>query len=241
MDNNNQVPAHSAPPSPSPTPAPSPSKKTPSRIYLMIGGLVLVILALGGYIAVNSKKTAQPSTSQTTTSENSTETTTLTPETSSDNLTYMSEDKKWQLMYPADVTAEKREAAQIGPAGVGEVGVFYKLGPTQTSGTEFHDGLSMTVGTMQKPANTTLEKFADEQINPNPEVSTTKTAYQPLTVNGLSGVSTIVSGMGTFKMVFLTAPGNNELVYYFSILAEGADKTTYEKITNDMLQSFKLL
>lgn len=208
---------------------------------IIIGVLVLVIIGLGVFIFMNSdakKMSAAPTQAPTNVTITKAS---PSPSSMTNLLTYTSSDSKWQMNYPKDVTVEKRDGTHIGPTGFGEVAMFYKHGPTQTTGTEFHDGLSVIVGVMKKPALTTLEKFADEQTTPNPEVGSTRTPFVPTTIGGMNGISTITTGMATFKVIFLPIPGNNEAVYYVSVFAEGADKVAYQSITDQMLASFKLL
>ncbi len=235
----NQTTVPQAPQSP---PSTSSTKNGSSKMMLIIVGvLVLIIIGLGGFILMNSNSkdmgaapTQAPANAMNAEASPS-------PSTMTNLLTYTSSDSKWQMNYPKDVTVEKRDGTHIGPTGFGEVAMFYKHGPTQTTGTEFHDGLSVIVGVMKKPALTTLEKFADEQTTPNPEVGSTRTPFVPTSIGGMNGISTITTGMATFKVVFLPIPGNNEAVYYVSVFAEGADKVAYQTITDQMLASFKLL
>lgn len=242
MDNNPNNQTAQTPTTATEAPATPPVKRGVNKVILIIGALVVIILGLAGYILFTNKSSVSTSSNTPTPSTAMTTSTVPSPSTTTSGmLIYASSDKKWQIMYPKDATAEKREATQIGPAGVGEVAVIYKLGPTQTTGTEFHDGYSVSVGTMKKPAATTLEKFADDQISTNPEMTITKTPYQAITVDGLSGITNVVNGMATFKFVYLQSPDDPSLVYYMAILAEGADKINYEKITEEILQSFKLL
>lgn len=156
--------------------------------------------------------------------------------------TYTNTVSMWQLDYPSDQNfkAEKRAATQVGPNGLDEAVVFSMLGPTQTDGTEFHDGISFTVGTKKKTAAQTVMQFADEDSKPDPE-TTTRTPLKAITVNGLDGVETTVSGLGTFRFVYLEYPGKTDRVYYLAIFSEGpgASNAKYDAITEAMLQSFK--
>lgn len=238
MDTNQTTPTQPVQAQPTPPTVKSGSGKL---LPIIIGVLVLIIIGLGGFIFMNSNTKKMSATPTQAPMNAMTAETSPSPSAMSNLLKYTSSDAKWEMMYPKDVTVEKRDGTHIGPAGFGEVAMFYKHGPTQTTGTEFHDGLSVIVGTMKKSALTTLEKFADEQTTPNPEVGSTRTPFVPTTLGGMSGISTTITGMATFKVIFLTIPGNNEAIYYISVFAEGGDKATYQTVTDQMLASFKLL
>ncbi len=157
-------------------------------------------------------------------------------------ITYKNTVSMWQIDYPSgeNFKAEKRPATQVGPNGLDEAVVFSMLGPTQTDGTEFHDGISFTVGTKKKTAAQTVMQFADEDTKPDPE-TTTRTPLKAITINGHKGVETTVTGLGTFRFVYLEYPGKTDRVYYLAIFSEGPGESNakYDAITEAMLQSFK--
>lgn len=251
MDNNQTTPVQTQPVQPQqqvqPASSPAdptvtvPKKKFPIAM-IAVAALVVIILGLGSFILFGQNKTTSktdatpsPTTAMITQPEAS-------PEASMDGMnTFVTADKSWQISYPEDVIAERQAGTHIGPAGVGETAVFYKHGPTQTTGTEFHDGLAVVVGTLKKPAATTLAAFVDEQNVANPEVPMTKTPQASITVGGVTGITTTVTSMGTAKLIYLPVPNNAELVYFFSVVTEGAAKATYQQMADTMLSSFKLL
>lgn len=154
--------------------------------------------------------------------------------------TYSSPDS-WQIDYPGAFKLETRESQQMGPNGTGTPVVISYLGPTQGSGTEFHDGVSFSVGVQKKPANQNIKDTLDEYSKPNPELGGSRTELKPISVNGLSGYETTTEGLGSFRFIMLNYPGDNTKVYLMSIFADGPAPTgaDYKAITDEMIESFR--
>ncbi|MBI3984998.1 MAG: hypothetical protein HY344_03610 [Candidatus Levybacteria bacterium] len=212
--------------------------------WVKIGLVVflLVIVGAGAFVfgrnnLSQNQEPVVPSPTQTIVQESPTP----TPDTSEtkDWKTYLNSQSQWEMKYPVDLTAEKREASQIGPTGIGDTVVFYKLGKSQSTGTEFYDGISITVGVSKKSEDITLEAFADEQTKPNPEVGSTRTPVKKISINGLTGVETYITSFGNSRTVYLEYPGKKDRTYYISIVSEGPDKAAYDKTAEMMLQTFK--
>ncbi len=156
------------------------------------------------------------------------------------NKTYSSPDK-WQIDYPGNYKLETRPSTQMGPNGTGTPVVISYLGPTQGSGTEFHDGVSFSIGVQKKPANQSIKDALDEYSKPNPELGGTRTELKPITVNSLSGYETTTEGMGKFRFIMLNYPGDNTKVYLMSIFADGPEPTgaEFKTIAEKMVESFR--
>ena len=166
-----------------------------------------------------------------------------TPVDENTNLkTYINEEENWQIDYPADQNFRilKRESTQIGQNGMGTVVVFSKLGPTQTEGTEIHDGIAFTIGLKQKKSVQTVKEFADEDSKPDPG-TTSRTPLKEVTINGHKGIETTVSGLGEARIIYLEYPVYKDRVYYIAIFATGPGETQgeYDTLVENMLQSFK--
>lgn len=211
---------------------------------ILVAVLLLVILVAGGVFFWKNMMGANepaPTMEETPIVEEVTEAPLPTSSPSAGLTTYTNTVSMWEMDYPSDkkFKAEKHLATQVGPNGLDEAVVFSMLGPTQTDGTEFHDGISFTVGVKKKTAAQTVMQLADEDSKPDPETAT-RTPLKAITVNGLEGVETTVSGLGTFRFVYLEYPGKTDRVYYLAIFSEGpgASNAEYDAITEAMLQSF---
>ncbi len=212
-------------------------------LIMVVVLLIIILAAVGAYLSMiqKNKMSMTPSPIPTETLATPTPEPTVANESSKLDKTYTSATQKWQIDYPSNFKLDKRAGTQIGPNGLGEVIILSFLGPTQGEGTEFHDGVSYTIGVMKKSANQTLQTFADEQTKPNPEVGSTRTPLEKIEINGLSGLETTVTGMGEFRIIFLNYPGDDTKVYYMAIFSDGPGESNseYDAITEDMLNSFK--
>lgn len=235
-----------------PTPAPEPtntsatdskSSNTKSKWpIVVIGLLVLLLIPLGGYFFYTQfgPKTAEPTPTPTpmTTGEK-----TPTPKPTGKaelDKTYTSSEHGWQIDYPSNLKLTKYGPEQIGKSGVGETVNFSYVGPTQKEGTEFYDGISITVGVKERTNGQTLEDFADNDTDIDPEIGS-KTPMKEITINGLSGFETTVSGLGKVRSIYLQHPKNSNQAYYISIFAEGPGESgaEYMKTVEKMLEGFR--
>lgn len=255
-------PAQTAPATPPPAAAntPLPTKDAPSGssvvspkgsggiksklpIILIIILLLIVLAAVGMFFWRNmmTNNESAPITEDSPVAEEPSIEPSPTSSPSAELSTYTNTVSMWKIDYPSDQNfkAEKHAATQVGPNGLDEAVVFSMLGPTQTDGTEFHDGISFTVGTKKKTATQTVMQFADVDSKPDPETAT-RTPLKAISINGLEGVETTVSGLGTFRLVYLEYPGKTDRVYYLAIFSEGpgASNAKYDAISEAMLQSF---
>lgn len=156
------------------------------------------------------------------------------------NKTYSSPDS-WQIDYPGSFKLETRESQQMGPNGIGTPVVISYLGPTQGSGTEFHDGVSFSIGVQKKPAGQSIKDALDEYSKPNPENGGSRTELKPITINSLSGFETTGEGLGTFRFIMLNYPGDNTKAYLMTIFADGPEPNgeQYKTTAEEMIQSFR--
>ena len=154
--------------------------------------------------------------------------------------TYTSAEHGWQIDYPPDFKLTKYTADQIGKSGVGEVVVFSFLGPTQKEGTEFYDGISFSIGVKERASGQTLKDFADKDSEIDPELGS-KTPLKTITINGLSGFETTITGLGKFRSIYLQHPKEPNQAYYISIFAEGPGQSgaEYKKTVEKMLEGFR--
>lgn len=155
--------------------------------------------------------------------------------------TYTSSEHKFQVDYSSDLKMETYNTPQIGQNTLGGTVVFSKLGPTQKEGTEFYDGLSITIGVVKKSISDSLKTAADKETTPSdPEIST-KTPLKEIEINSLSGYETTVNGLGSFKITILEYPGKTDRMYYIATFAEGPgeSKVEYQAVVSSILESFR--
>lgn len=155
--------------------------------------------------------------------------------------TYVNSESNWQINYPNDLNVLEREASQIGPSGLGKVIIFSKFGPSQTTGTELHDGISFTIGLQKKDINQSIKELADSLTKPNQDIGSTRTPLKDIIINGHKGIETTVSSISKARVILLEYPVSKDRAYYLIIFAEGPEKnkTGYNAIVEEMLQSFK--
>lgn len=225
---------------------PQPVKSTRNYKWLMITGLVILILAIAGGAYFLGQKTQNTSQSEATPAPTTTSNYSPTPTKieSKEELgldeTYISAQHGWQMDYSSDLKLTKYGPEQIGKNGVGESVLFTFLGKTQGEGTEFHDGISFTVGVKKISTGKTLKEFVAEDSKPDPEIGT-QTPLKEIEINSLEGFETTVSSLGTFRLIYLQNPKNSDQAYYLAIFADGPaeSKAGYDKIVKGMLESFR--
>lgn len=164
------------------------------------------------------------------------------PTDSANTKTYINNKAGWQIDYPTNenIKISTFGPTQIGQNGIGDVTTFTKVGPTQSEGTEFYDGYSMTIGLKSKSENQSVKDFADSDSKPDPEIST-RSDLKNIFINGHKGIETTVSGLGEARLVYLEYPGSKDKVYYISIFSTGPGESEekYDAIVEEMLNSFK--
>lgn len=99
----------------------------------------------------------------------------------------------WSIRYPEEVEVSENGATS-----------FIQFGPTQEEGTEFYDGISVTIRTGAL-GGMTLGDFVDEQIIDieNDPISEVSNGPSEVVVAGLEGYRFTTTGLGTFEYYYL--------------------------------------
>jgi hypothetical protein len=190
------------------------------KILLFVGILLVILtVGLGGYYLGSSMSSKSP---------NPQPSPTQSPEATSspilDWMTYESE-SGWSIKYPKEVTLQE-----------GNVTSFIMLGPTQKEGTEFYDGISLTIS-LDTLGTNTLKELVDikaKKIEDDP-VSEIVDGPVPITIANLSGYRLTTKGFGTFEYYYLPV----EETGYLEIIDATKDPTGqgYGKTVEAMLDS----
>ena len=154
--------------------------------------------------------------------------------------TYVNVESGWEIQYLNSLTISSRETDDVVVKnGIGKAIKFWRFGPTQNEGTEFHDGLFIEIFTVTKDAQTSLEQFAIEN---------SKSYYPPTTnqatkinVNEIIGYQTVRNEYGRTTQVFLPYKNSDDKVLWFIIFAEGKNKQKYEQEYKKMLNTFRFI
>lgn len=148
----------------------------------------------------------------------------------------------WEIIYPANIKVASNPAGQrvVGHETVGDAVDFWQDGPTQIEGTEFHDGLLITMFVVKKDPNIALEDFASEKS----KSGVGKPISYPVSeieVNGIKGYQSLVQGFGKTLYVFLPFKNTDDKVLMMYIFAEGKYKSSYDAEYKKMLKTFRFL
>lgn len=146
--------------------------------------------------------------------------------------TFTSMSYGFSIKYPADI---KHDITSEGER-------FYKLGPSQATGTELYDGISVVIraGSLQgKPFKEWVDqKYLEFKTDPvRPEVGDQK----PITIAGMQGVSFTVSSLGDRTMMYLPK-GTDQFLEITNSTVEPQDREqTFQKTVDLMLSSLEFL
>jgi hypothetical protein len=229
---------------PPPTPTTTP-KKTKHLLFGLLIGAALV--AIGGALAIfllNSGSEESEIRGDTTITPSPTPTPTPTdepPSTTSDWKTYSNSELGFSLQYPTEMTLTTSNPPQeFGKPGLSAIRLSF-IGPNQPQGTELADGINISLGVFNKPGGVDLITMAEDFSKIDPEVSS-KTPLKPVTVNGLSGYMTTVSGLGTMDHYFLPFGTDTEKMLWVTKISNSntdEKKMSYDDDFEMILKSLK--
>src|SRR3989304_8048422 len=149
---------------------------------------------------------------------------------------YYEKKSGWKMSYPADmkVVSSPVKERVIDPDAIGNAVDFWIYGPTQNEGTEFHDGLFITIFTANKNPDTNLKEFADQKSKYNQGNSTYPVTR--LLANGISGYQFLNPEYGRTLNIFLPYEDREDKVLIMYIVSEGKYKNNYDNIYKNMLE-----
>lgn len=151
--------------------------------------------------------------------------------TSFDWSTYTNEDLGFSINRPQAAEVQEQD---------GRVSFLY-TGPTQRTGTEVYDGISVTVTEVTLPEGDTpperVAALAEEGLGPNGSI------VQPVRasmVNGMAAYRWVAEGLGTFTHYVVTPQETSTDAYHIYFTAPDPDNRGYTQAVNSMLASFRV-
>lgn len=136
----------------------------------------------------------------------------------------------YTLNYPPDLTIETTPEGER----------FYKLGPTQSTGTELYDGISFLIRTGDL-AGLTLRQLADQKHQQNQDAPTTQeiTDVKPITYGPHQGYQFRVNSLGEGDYIYLVGP-NAQYLEIINLTVEPANREqTFQGIVETMFSSIR--
>ncbi len=141
--------------------------------------------------------------------------------------TYSSAQVGYSFRYPSYVELTEENVVRLS---------FW--GPTQQANTEFYDGISLSFSLPFTIEGLSLEDYVDQQITMSRENGEIETSKTPISINNNQGFSYVVSGLGSFKYIYLQSPNNEWVV---EIVDSTVDPTNqgYIDTVQQILNSFQ--
>ncbi len=163
---------------------------------------------------------------------------TSTPDPTANWSGYTSSTGTFSFKYPSDVNLTIQEE---GPSAEAEV-ILLKQGPTQKPQTELFDALRLSFAVWNTSNYPTLEEFIDYLIQGSKTSGTAeiKEDKMAIVLNGYSGFSYTVEGLGTHKYIFLQSPDKKTTV---NITDSTVDPTNqgFRTEVDQILSTFKFI
>ena len=232
---------------PSDLPPITPDKTPKSTRHFLYGILIGAgLVALGGLAALiilnnNSQSTTTNTTVSITPSPTPTPTREATNAAVSNPMstwkTYTSSSQGFSLKYPPTwtLTTATSGSTEFGTPTLMAIR-FSFIGPDQKEGTELADGITISLGVLNKPSTTKLNDFAEQTVKVDTEVAS-KEPTQEVIVGGKSGVKIVVNGLGTQENYFLPFGNMSDKAFWISKMANGKNVVDYNSSFNLLLES----
>ncbi|MGI5827644.1 MAG: hypothetical protein ACOX6V_01325 [Patescibacteria group bacterium] len=143
---------------------------------------------------------------------------------------FSSEDIGFRILYPPEVRVERPTDDTVS---------FIQFGPTQRTGTEFYDGISLAFDSGSL-GDMTLQEFVQQRVQSlqdNPVVEEI-TESQPITVASYQGYTFEVTSLGTRSYIFLPQGEDR----YLEIVNNTEDPTGqgFEETIDTMLSTLRI-
>lgn len=180
------MPPQTAQVKPSKTGGSGGKKGAKSILWISLVILLLSLVGAAGYYLGTSKAPTPTPTTQ--------PTPTASPEgTTTAEWEIYESDTGWSMRYPEDVEVTENRAVS-----------FMMFGPTQKEGTEFYDGISLTVRSGAL-GGLTLKEYVEDKVAEieNDAVSQVVSGPTPVTLSTYSGYRLTTTGLGTFDYYYL--------------------------------------
>nr|MBI5456017.1 hypothetical protein [Candidatus Levybacteria bacterium] len=154
--------------------------------------------------------------------------------------TYYEKGFGWSITYPANmkVVSNSVENRVSDPDAIGNAVDFWVDGPTQRSGTEFHDGILITIFIANKAPGMSLEGFAIQKSSKSGLNNNSLYPVSKIEVNGINGYQFLISESGKTLSIFLPYKDRVDKVLVMYIISEGKNKSDYDALLKKMLDTF---
>ena len=140
--------------------------------------------------------------------------------------TYTNEQWKFAMQYPGTMTVRQMDNHSV---------QFFVLGPTQSTGTEMYDGISMEV--MYETYEESFKDVADAAVQNSESNSEITEPLKPAKLGGVNGYTYSVTGLGSFVNYYLPINEGEYLVvtYLVSDPTNAGFKDTVDKMLRSMI------
>lgn len=137
------------------------------------------------------------------------------------------------LLYPNDYKTDTQNNGQYMR--------IYKQGPSQKGQTEMYDGVILTFESVDLKSQT-LEQWVDTQIknakgDGSAQITNPKT---PTTINGFSGYTYSVRGLGEYKNIIVQKDANSKNAVSISIMVADPKEQGFQKEVDAVLSTIQL-
>lgn len=155
--------------------------------------------------------------------------------------TYTNTKYKFSFKYPSETEAKEITTQSEGNRKVLFAVSTSKTGATQRQNTEFYDGYSFTVMTVEKLPAETIDNIANEFILSCKNVGELTKPLENKIKNGTRGLTFSCRGLGEFTYWLFSASKADNNYFELRIFSEGPDKSNYQKTIDQILSTFKFL
>lgn len=134
----------------------------------------------------------------------------------------------FKLYYPPDMENDSMSEGER----------FYKLGPTQSRGTELYDGISLLLRTGDM-ADLTLEKLVQQKHQEMKNAETTQEITDPVTktYGNHQAIQFRQSSLGDGDFIYIKMPGKKYLEIINLTVEPQNREQTYQKVVYQMIKS----
>jgi len=204
--------------------------------HILLIVITLIGIAAAGYFALQfGRQTQNPELSSVVlpTPINTSDPIILpTPSTPNPNAQWITKSySTYSISYPMDAKLNEEE---------GSIANIWFWGPTQLEGTELFDGYSVNIQSRELPGidivNYAQNKLDQDIANGIAELITPVTTTD---INGLSGVTYKVLGMGGEYTYYFLQSDDNVMLVEISVVVQDPGNLGFEDITDQILSTFE--
>lgn len=198
-------------------------------IALLLFAIGIVVYRNTNFVSVNQNKSPSPTPNEQN-GDRSTPTPTPRDSANAPENWRTFENNNFSIKYPPDMQVRQNQNGSV---------AFIKLGPTQTSGTEIFDGISMTIDSGNILSGQNFRQFVESERQQMIDEPANQNVGQlnQTTVAREEGYTFTSTGLGEFTHIFLPK-GESQYVYIY-MLVEDPENQGFQKTVDQMLSTLK--